>query len=382
MPEKNPRRVKRAIIKEEYIAITGDMVEAVILNQMIYWSERVSDFDAFIIEERARQKQDGETESDFSLQHGWIYKSADQLKEEIMSQDSTRTINRKLDSLVEKKFLSRRRNPHSKYDHKYQYRVDFAAIVAALDANGYVLEGYAKLPTYEKKEGPANESQSTPNHNVLSNGQIVKSTGQNVASGGQCGVPKRQIVTLDGHSVTSNGHSVATIAESIPETTLEITPETILEKSSPSSLPAGGWTESHKTDDDKSDIAVFFARMGLEQLRHREAVPQLKALIADLWHTRRIGQDHISAATIREALSGLTPEILDAVLEKINQQEAKGEVGVLIPYMQRAILNAGRNAALAGSIGLLCGGDSHTPTYDLNEYVAISMSRLLDDQPK
>lgn len=103
MPNYKPRRLKRAVIKEEYIVITGDMMESVILNQLIYWSEKVRDFDQFIIENVQLKSENDATES--LLLHGWIYKSADQLKNEIMSQDSTRTINRKLESLVTKKLL-------------------------------------------------------------------------------------------------------------------------------------------------------------------------------------------------------------------------------------------------------------------------------------
>ena len=50
--QKRPFKLKRAVIKEELIAITGNFIEAVILNQMIYWSERINDFDNFIREKR------------------------------------------------------------------------------------------------------------------------------------------------------------------------------------------------------------------------------------------------------------------------------------------------------------------------------------------
>jgi hypothetical protein len=46
------RKLKRVVIKEELVALTGDIIEAIILNQFLYWSERVEDFDKFIMEEK------------------------------------------------------------------------------------------------------------------------------------------------------------------------------------------------------------------------------------------------------------------------------------------------------------------------------------------
>lgn len=141
------KRLKRVVIKEELLAITGDITEAVILNQFIYWSERVYDFDEFIKEEYNRQielcnKKGSEKIPEFPLLHGWIYKSASTLKEELMDISSERTISRKIDSLVEKGFLDRRNNPDYQFDRKYQYRVNFHNIIKTLSARGYSLEGY------------------------------------------------------------------------------------------------------------------------------------------------------------------------------------------------------------------------------------------------
>jgi hypothetical protein len=137
--------LKRAVIKEEYVAITGDMMEAIILNQFIYWSERVRDFDKFIQEERERKAKYSPNNKDVEEIlpcHGWIYKKAIELKEEIMSTDSEKTINRYLTSLVEKGFLERRNNPNFKYDRTYQYRVNFCIVIDSLGSKGYLLQDY------------------------------------------------------------------------------------------------------------------------------------------------------------------------------------------------------------------------------------------------
>ena len=138
--------LKRAVIKEEYVAITGDTTEAIILNQLIYWSERIKDFDKFILEEAQRKLQapnsSSNEEDTQELLHGWIYKKASELKDEIMSTDSEVTINRKVNSLVSKGLVDRRRNPKLRYDRTYQYRVNFHNLIVALAEKGYTLEGY------------------------------------------------------------------------------------------------------------------------------------------------------------------------------------------------------------------------------------------------
>ena len=69
-----PEPLRRAVIKEELVGLTGDFVKAVLLNQFIYWSERVRDFDKFIAEEKRRMEAIGE-DVGIEKQNGWIYKT-------------------------------------------------------------------------------------------------------------------------------------------------------------------------------------------------------------------------------------------------------------------------------------------------------------------
>ena len=134
------RRLKRAIIKEEYIAITGDFQKAVILNQFIYWSERISDFDDFIRQENKRAADYGEDEQDLTC--GWIYKTAEELSEETMLGLTTAGMRNHIKALVEMGFISERNNPKYKWDRTKQYRVNLAEIIVALENAGFSLEGY------------------------------------------------------------------------------------------------------------------------------------------------------------------------------------------------------------------------------------------------
>lgn len=133
-------RLKRAVIKEEFIAITGGFEKALILNQFLYWSERVSDFDEFIKQENERAVQQGEEPRE--LTNGWIYKRAEDLSSETMLNLSKQRMRAYITELVEEGFVDERENPKYKWDRTKQYRVNLVNIVNALQEKGYTLEGY------------------------------------------------------------------------------------------------------------------------------------------------------------------------------------------------------------------------------------------------
>ncbi|MDA2163839.1 helix-turn-helix domain-containing protein [Bacillus cereus group sp. Bc252] len=144
------KKLKRAVIKEELVALTGDFKKAVLLNQLIYWSERVGDYDQFIEEEKNRAKmamneeerKRGELYKQIELTHGWIYKTADDMSAETMLGMSKSSIGRHLETLLQEGWLERRKNPNWKGDNTYQYRVDILKIQKDLFKLGYFLEGY------------------------------------------------------------------------------------------------------------------------------------------------------------------------------------------------------------------------------------------------
>jgi DNA-binding transcriptional ArsR family regulator len=134
------RKLKRAVIKEEFVAITGNFIDAVILNQFIYWSERVKDFDEYIKQENDRAKKCGQNPQD--LTGGWIYKTADDLSSETMLGLSASNMRLHIKALEKAGFISERTNPKYKWDRTKQYRVNLNEIVVALTEMGYTLDGY------------------------------------------------------------------------------------------------------------------------------------------------------------------------------------------------------------------------------------------------
>ena len=133
--------LKRVVVKEELVALTGDLEKAIILNQFIYWSQRINDFDKFVAEERDRAEAEG-MEVVIDFQNGWIYKDMEELKDEIMTTSSISTMSRKLQDLVDQGWLDRRNNPKYKWDKRYQYRVNLLSITKDLFEIGYILQDY------------------------------------------------------------------------------------------------------------------------------------------------------------------------------------------------------------------------------------------------
>ena len=160
-------KLKRAVIKEEYIAITGDFTKAVILNQFVYWSERISDFDYFIAQENERARKHGVEEQDYTF--GWIYKSAEELSQETMLGLSVAGIRSHIKTLVEQGFLSERNNPKYKWDRTKQYRVNLVEIATALEKNGYSFDGYrTDVRFLENKNGKEeNKNQCGENSSAI-----------------------------------------------------------------------------------------------------------------------------------------------------------------------------------------------------------------------
>ncbi|MER2059608.1 MAG: DnaD domain protein [Niallia sp.] len=132
-------KTKRVVIKEELVKLTGDYKLAIVLNQMIYWSERIADFEEFIKEEKMGACPGQQN------QNGWIYKTASELAEECMMTNSEATMRRYLNKLVEQGWLDVRHNPNFRWDKTLQYRLHLKKVQMDLFQLGYMLEGY-RLP--------------------------------------------------------------------------------------------------------------------------------------------------------------------------------------------------------------------------------------------
>ena len=178
------KKLKRAVIKEELVELTGDFRPALILNQFIYWIERMYDTDKYILEEKERALKH-EIEVSIDESKGWVYKTAEDLNEELMIGMSVPTIRKYIKQLVEQGYLIQRKNPKYKWDKTMQYRVDLYKIQLDLGKMGYVLEGFKLLPNIKiveesenievdenKKDLPVGADKPNENQNINDNNSI------------------------------------------------------------------------------------------------------------------------------------------------------------------------------------------------------------------
>jgi len=167
------QRLSRAVITEELVTLTGDMVLGVLLRQFIYWCVRVKDVDAYLAEERDRL-----VVSDVELAHrinplmsgGWVYKTAAEIKHEIMFTGGDSTLAKHLAALSNTPWLERRNNPKHAWDKTWQYRVDLVQIETDLRKIGY------SLTTVMGEEYPFESSSSTNEKSLSTNEKALPET--------------------------------------------------------------------------------------------------------------------------------------------------------------------------------------------------------------
>lgn len=159
--EKQP--LKRVVIKEELVFLTGHHVAALILNQFLYWTQRTKDYDAMIDEEETRKAAIEPT-------HGWVYKSSEELSCELMLDYGVNTMRKYLKQCVDKQWLFERHNPKHAYDRTLQYRANICKIQADLQRMGFALDDYPLLSNSEL-EYSQNETASSQNENGVSDNE-------------------------------------------------------------------------------------------------------------------------------------------------------------------------------------------------------------------
>lgn len=136
-----PRKLKRAVIKEEMVALTGDAVDALLLNHFIKCQARARHVERYIEEERARFEAHGDR-LNLPATEGWFYKKSEELSEETMLGLSKSNMRARITKLVERGWVEERDNPVIRWDKTKQYRVNIRRIDSELRALGYYLDGW------------------------------------------------------------------------------------------------------------------------------------------------------------------------------------------------------------------------------------------------
>ncbi len=173
-----PKKLKYVMLREEFVALTGDTTQAILLARLESLTQQKHDLDAYIDEERARALKAGAAEPALEKSHAWIWKKAEELAEEALLVSSGRpvsaqTIRRHLNAMVEHGWLEVRRNPQHAWDRTLQYRVDLVALQRDLKALGYTLSGW----------NLSNDEETPENTKVLQNSKL-QNGGSKLQNGG------------------------------------------------------------------------------------------------------------------------------------------------------------------------------------------------------
>lgn len=180
-------------IREELVELTGNHSRAVVLNQLLYWTPRVKDFDLMLEEERSLgpyveqgapvngKEQDFNLKCHVSPRHGWIYKTAHELIKETLLTVSHPTMRKYLKQLIEQGWIEERSHPLDKWNKTTQYRVNLRKLQKELIAAGRTLpnpylrafssSSHAKVPSNSPPKislmrvGASNESSRTSSLN-------------------------------------------------------------------------------------------------------------------------------------------------------------------------------------------------------------------------
>ncbi|MBW2599850.1 MAG: hypothetical protein JRC60_07210, partial [Deltaproteobacteria bacterium] len=175
----NSRKLKRSVVKEELIAITGNCCAAIILAQMMYWAERVADHDRFISEENQRRQISDTFDQEIPKRHGWIYKSAKDLCWETMLGLSENSVRKYLKQLISQGFLESRRNPKYHWDRTKQYRVNLQNIHFTLQKYGYPLDGYQIIEFADRNANSADRNANSADRTDKNCGALPETTPEN-----------------------------------------------------------------------------------------------------------------------------------------------------------------------------------------------------------
>lgn len=171
------RPLARVVVKEEFVALTGDFVKAAILGEIEYWQKRVRDVDRYIREERRRAEASGDDyEVNIDESGGWIYKSVEELSEETMLHLAKNTMLRHMKPLIENGWLLDRNNPRHKWDRTKQYRLNLLKIRDDLKTLGYELQEWV----LEGDQGAENGTDDEAEQNVTTESANSEHRGANL----------------------------------------------------------------------------------------------------------------------------------------------------------------------------------------------------------
>jgi len=153
-PVKQPHRLfgkmKKAVLREDMMALTQDVTQAMVLGQMLYWTKTLDEVNDWLFEENKRLAESELPQYEYNC--GWIYKSAREMRGDLMNAFSEDAIQRAFSALVTKGVLMKRHNPLLRYDRKLHYRIDILLLRRLLKDRGYEMTDFQLVSIPQEAE--------------------------------------------------------------------------------------------------------------------------------------------------------------------------------------------------------------------------------------
>lgn len=380
--QKNPeqqghpgRALKRVVIKEEFVALTGNHVKAVILAQFEYWQHRVREIDRYVTEERTRAASSGE-HVEIQPTEGWIYKDAKELSEETMLGLARNSMLRHIKSLVEAGYLLQRSNPHHKWDKTLQYRLNLHKISEDLTKLGYSLEGWilpannenpemeARSSKMESRESKMESQASNLDSRKYESGTAIPETTSEITI-------ERDIPSVDHSDAPARKSSTAksgtkpidglidrpTNQQEAEKTSSATTTTSTLEETSPSENSASSSSLPEEDGDHSAPDPVEALRRNAEAISTSEVCPDAQEVTSEvlegLPHLQH--PDRCRVAKLAEHYHRREKiNVLRDAAYRVAQEAKQGRVKSVVPYLTASCANAEEDYS-EGDANLLAG---------------------------
>ena len=132
--------MRKAVLREDLMAVTKDLTQSMVLSQMLYWTKTLDQVNHLVFEENKRLAEDGLPQCEYN--YGWIWKSAREMREDLMMAFTEDAIQKAFSALSSCGFLMKRNNPKVRYDRKLQYRVDLVFLRRKLKDCGWQMTDF------------------------------------------------------------------------------------------------------------------------------------------------------------------------------------------------------------------------------------------------
>jgi hypothetical protein len=161
---KQPQRIfdgiRKVVLREDLMALTGDLCQSMVLGQMIYWTKTLDKINDWLFEENKRLAESDMPQHDYN--YGWIWKSAREMRADLFNAFSEDSIQRAFTALTSKGVLMKRNNPYLRYDRKLHYRVDLVLLRRLLRECGFEMSDFKLISIPQEAVSIPHGAECTP----------------------------------------------------------------------------------------------------------------------------------------------------------------------------------------------------------------------------